>query len=61
MNLREIAAALPLVILVFYVGLYPNAAFQIIHASADNLIKHVHAKAQVLPAAAQAMSTLVGN
>jgi len=61
MNLREIVAALPLVILVFYIGLYPNAAFQIIHASADNLIKHVHAKAQVLPAAAQAVSTLVGN
>jgi NADH-quinone oxidoreductase subunit M len=61
MNVREIAAALPLVILVFYIGLYPNAAFQIIHASADNLIKHVHAKAQALPAAVQAMSTLVGN
>ena len=61
MNLREIAAALPLIILVFYIGLYPNAAFQVIHASADNLIKHVHAKAQVIPAAAQAMSTLVGN
>jgi len=61
MNAREIVAALPLVILVFYIGLYPNAAFQIIHASADNLIKHVHAKAQALPAAVQAMSTLVGN
>jgi NADH-quinone oxidoreductase subunit M len=61
MNLREIAAALPLVILVFVVGLYPNAAFQVMHASADNLIKHVHAKAHAVPAAVQAASALIGN
>jgi len=61
MNPREIVAALPLVILVFVVGLYPNAAFQVMHASADNLIKHVHAKASVVPAAVQAASALVGN
>ncbi len=61
MNLREMAAALPLVALVFIIGIYPNAAFQVMHASADNLIKHVHAKAEALPAAAQAISALVGN
>jgi len=61
MNLREVVAALPLVVLVFAVGLYPNAAFQVMHASADNLIRHVHAKAQVLPAAIQAASTLTGH
>jgi len=61
MNLREIVAALPLVILVFAIGLYPNAVFQIMHASADNLIRHVQAKAHALPAAAQAVQILVGQ
>jgi NADH-quinone oxidoreductase subunit M len=61
MNVREVVAALPLVILVFVVGLYPNAAFQVMHASADNLIKHVHAKSSVIPTAVQAASALVGN
>lgn len=47
MDLREMAAALPLVVLVFYIGLYPNATFKVIHASAQNLIQHVNAKAQM--------------
>lgn len=46
MNLREVAAALPLIILVFFIGLYPNASFRVMHASVDNLIRHVNAKAQ---------------
>src|SRR5574341_1091515 len=60
MNLREIAAALPLVILVFWIGVYPNATFKIIHASAANLIQHVQAKAQMAaPVATQVVSTVV--
>jgi NADH-quinone oxidoreductase subunit M len=61
MNLREVAAALPLLVLVFWIGLYPNAAFSVMHASADNLINHVHAKAQALPEAVRAASALTGN
>jgi len=61
MNMREVAAALPLFILVFVIGLYPNAAFQMIHASADNLVRHVQAKAHALPAAAQAAGILIGQ
>ena len=61
MNLREIVAALPLVVLVFWIGLYPNAAFSVMHASTENLIRHVHAKAQPLPAAASAAGTVRGN
>jgi NADH-quinone oxidoreductase subunit M len=61
MNLRELAAALPLVVLVFVIGIYPNAAFSVIHVSAENLIRHVHAKAQALPAATAAVSALMGN
>ncbi len=61
MNYREMAAVLPLVALVFYIGLYPNPTFTIMNASVENLIAHVHAKAQVVPAVAQAISTAVGN
>ncbi|MDH4162244.1 MAG: NADH-quinone oxidoreductase subunit M [Nitrospirota bacterium] len=61
MNLREIAAALPLLVLVFGVGLYPNAAFQVMHASTENLIKHVQAKAALAPVAAQAANALLGQ
>jgi len=61
MNLREVVAALPLVVLVFWIGLYPNAAFSIMHASTENLIRHVHAKSQALPAAAPVVGTVTGN
>jgi NADH:ubiquinone oxidoreductase subunit 4 (subunit M) len=61
MNLREIAASLPLVFLVFFIGLYPNAALQVIHASASNLIEHVNAKAQHVPAMAQVVGSLLGK
>jgi NADH-quinone oxidoreductase subunit M len=61
MNLREMAAALPLVVLVFVIGIYPNAAFGLMQASTENLINHVHAKVQAVPAVAQAVSALAGN
>jgi NADH-quinone oxidoreductase subunit M len=59
MNLREVVAALPLVILVFVIGLYPNAAFNVMHASAANLIQQVNAKMQTAPAIAQTISTIL--
>jgi NADH:ubiquinone oxidoreductase subunit 4 (subunit M) len=61
MNLREVAAALPLVALVFIIGLYPNAAFDVMHTSVSNLIQHVSAKAQSAPAVTQVISTVIGN
>ncbi len=61
MNLREVAAALPLVLLVFYIGLYPNATFGVMHASVANLIQHVQAKAQTVPEAAQLLSSVIGK
>jgi NADH-quinone oxidoreductase subunit M len=61
MNAREVLAALPLVVLVFAIGLYPNAAFTVMHASVSNLIQHVNAKVATTPAAIQTMSTLIGN
>ena len=61
MNTREVVAALPLVALVFVIGLYPNAAFGVMHASVSNLIQHMNAKMQAAPAMAQALGTLIGN
>ncbi len=61
MNLREVAAALPLVLLVFYIGLYPNATFGVMHASVANLIQHVQAKAQTVPEAAQLLGSVIGK
>jgi NADH-quinone oxidoreductase subunit M len=59
MNLREVAAALPLVALVFIIGLYPNAAFRVMHVSVSNLIQHVQAKVQAVPAAAQTAADIL--
>ena len=61
MNTREIIAALPLVALVFIIGLYPNAAFGVMHASVANLLQHVNAKMQSAPAMSQVLGTLIGN
>jgi NADH-quinone oxidoreductase subunit M len=61
MNAREVVAALPLVVLVFWIGLYPNAAFSVMHASTENLIQHVQSKAQTLPAATKLAGTAAGH
>jgi NADH-quinone oxidoreductase subunit M len=59
MNAREVVAALPLVALVFIVGLYPNAAFGIMHVSVANLLQHVNAKMQSAPALTQAVGSIL--
>jgi NADH-quinone oxidoreductase subunit M len=61
MNVREVAAALPLVALVFIIGLYPNAAFGIMHVSVANLIQHVNAKLQSAPEMTQMLGTVMGK
>jgi NADH:ubiquinone oxidoreductase subunit 4 (subunit M) len=61
MNLREVAAALPLVVLVFVIGLFPNSAFGVMHVSVSNLIQHMHDKVQAAPAVAQTLGTILGK
>jgi NADH-quinone oxidoreductase subunit M len=61
MNMREVLAALPLVALVFIIGLYPNAVFGIMHVSVANLIQHVNAKLQSAPEMTQMLSTVIGK
>jgi NADH-quinone oxidoreductase subunit M len=59
MNTREVVAALPLVALVFFIGLYPNAVFGVMHASVANLLHQVNAKMQSAPAIAQTLSGIL--
>jgi len=61
MNAREIVAAFPLVVLVFLIGLYPNAAFGVMHASVENLVQQINAKVASAPAVTQILSTVVGK
>jgi NADH-quinone oxidoreductase subunit M len=61
MNMREVVAALPLVALVFIIGIYPNAVFGIMHVSVANLIQHVNAKLQSAPEMAQMLGTVIGK
>jgi len=45
LNMREIAALLPMVALVFWIGLYPDAMLSFMHASVAHLLQQVHAAA----------------
>lgn len=42
MNLREIITLLPMVILIFWIGVYPNAFLSFMHASVQHLLNRVH-------------------
>ncbi|OGW39430.1 MAG: NADH-quinone oxidoreductase subunit M [Nitrospirae bacterium RBG_13_39_12] len=42
MNIRETLALLPMLILVFWIGVYPNAFLGLIHASAQHLLDRVN-------------------
>jgi NADH-quinone oxidoreductase subunit M len=59
MNTREVVAALPLVALIFIIGLYPNAVFGVMHVSVANLLQHVNAKMQSAPALTQAVGSVL--
>lgn len=39
MNMREILAVLPMIVLVFWIGLYPNAFLGFMHASVQHLVE----------------------
>jgi NADH-quinone oxidoreductase subunit M len=41
LNLREMVTFIPLVVLVFWIGLFPNPVLTAMHASVNNLIEHV--------------------
>ena len=45
---REIVVMLPLLLFVFWIGLYPNTFFEKMNPSLENLIDQVKAKQQVV-------------
>jgi NADH-quinone oxidoreductase subunit M len=45
LNLRELAYLLPLVVMVFWIGLYPNFFLNKMHSSADHFISQVNISA----------------
>ena len=42
LDLREISTLLPLVVLVFIIGLYPEFLFSYMHVSVEHLLRQVH-------------------
>jgi len=45
LNLREIAILVPIVVLIFWIGLYPSTFTDAMQASVDNLIRQVNGDA----------------
>ncbi len=41
-NLRELVAVVPMAVLVFWIGVYPNAFLSFLHPSVQNLLNRVH-------------------
>ncbi|MCE5193968.1 MAG: NADH-quinone oxidoreductase subunit M [Nitrospiraceae bacterium] len=41
-NLREAVALLPMIILIFWIGIYPEAFLSVMHESVRNLISHIN-------------------
>ncbi|MFC1770196.1 hypothetical protein ACFLZI_04010 [Nitrospirota bacterium] len=42
-NMRELLTLMPLVILVFWIGVYPNVFLDFMHASVEHLLEQVNA------------------
>ncbi len=43
LNMREITALVPMVVLIFWIGLYPNALLSFMHVSVEHMIQQVEA------------------
>lgn len=59
LKLREITALVPLVILVFWIGLYPNSLLSFMHVSVAHLLDQVHGTAALVEPAKQVAGVIV--
>jgi NADH-quinone oxidoreductase subunit M len=59
MNGREILTLLPLLVLVFWIGIYPNAFLSFMHASVTHLLDRVHGNASATADLAQNIVGLI--
>ena len=50
LNLREILTLVPMVLLIFWIGLYPNALLGFMHTSVSHLVDQVQGVATATPA-----------
>ncbi len=58
MDLREIITLVPLVILVFWIGIYPDTFLSFMHPSVEHLVKRLNAGGQEIAAAGKVMGIL---
>lgn len=58
MDLREIITLLPMVILVFWIGIYPDTFLSFMHPSVENLLKRLNAGGQEMAVAGKIMGIL---
>jgi len=47
LNMREVLTLIPMVVLIFWIGLYPNAMLSFMHVSVAHLLEQVHGGAEV--------------
>ena len=47
LNMREVLTLVPMVVLIFWIGLYPNAMLSFMHVSVAHLLEQVHGGAEV--------------
>lgn len=58
METREIIALLPMIILIFWIGIYPDAFLSFMHPSVENLIRRLHGGGQEMAVAGKIMGII---
>ena len=58
MDLREIITLLPMVVLVFWIGIYPNTFLDFLHPSVQHLLDRLHQSAPEMQVAGQIIETM---
>jgi NADH-quinone oxidoreductase subunit M len=49
LNFREVMLLTPLIVLIFWIGVYPETLLSYMHTSVDHLINHVQNRIEVIP------------
>jgi NADH-quinone oxidoreductase subunit M len=58
MDMREIITLLPMIILIFWIGIYPDTFLSFMHPSVENLIKRLHGSGQEMAVAGKIMEIM---
>ena len=49
LNFREVMLLIPLIVLIFWIGVYPESLLSYMHTSVDHLVNHVQNRIEVIP------------